>query len=151
VADYTMDDLDRAILHELEDDGRRPLREIGRSVGASEATIRARVKKMQDLGILRIVAFADPGSLGGSQLSLAFLTVEPHAHDRVVQALIDYPEITYVSTLMGRSDVCIEVATKDNNELWEFLRYKVNPIPGVTSVETTAILQVHKLRYTTPV
>jgi Lrp/AsnC family transcriptional regulator for asnA, asnC and gidA len=146
-----MDDLDRAILHQLEEDGRRPLREIGRSVGASEATIRARVKKMQDSGILRIVAFADPGSMGGSQLSLAFLTVEPHAHDAVVETLVDLDEITYVSTLMGRSDVCIEVATKDNNELWSFLRQKVNTIAGVTSVETTAIMQVHKLRYTTPV
>lgn len=151
MADYTMDDLDRAILHELEEDGRRPLREIGRSVGASEGTIRARVKKLQDLGILRIVAFADPGSLGGTQLSLAFLTVQPQAHDAVVDTLVEFPEITYVSTLMGRSDLCIEVATKNNNELWEFLRTKVNPIPGVTSVETTAVLQVHKLRYSTPV
>lgn len=146
-----MDDLDRSIIRELEEDGRRPLREIGRSLGASEATIRARVKRLQELGILRIVAFADPKSLGGSQLSLAFLTVEPAKHDDVVAALVDFPEITYVSTLMGRSDICIEVSTRDNDELWEFLRRKVNLIPGVTGVETTAILQVHKLRYTTPV
>jgi Lrp/AsnC family transcriptional regulator for asnA, asnC and gidA len=151
MSDYEMDDLDRAIIRELEDDGRRALREIGRSVGASEATIRARVKRLQDLGILRIVAFADPRSLGDSQLNLAFLSVEPGRHDEVVTTLVELPEVTYVSSLMGRADICLEISTRDNEDLWRFLREKVNPVPGVTRVETMAVMEVHKLRYTTPV
>src|ERR1700742_1089470 len=102
--DYALDDLDRAIMRELEEDGRRAFREISRSVGASEATIRARVKRLQDLKILRIVAFADPEQLGGSQLALVFLTVELARHEEIVGQLADLPEVSYVSTLLGRAD-----------------------------------------------
>jgi Lrp/AsnC family transcriptional regulator for asnA, asnC and gidA len=150
MAEYTLDDLDRAILRELEEDGRRAFREIGRSLGASEATIRARVKRLQDLKILRIVAFVDPEQVGGTQLSLIHLSVELARHENVVEELVELPEVTYVSTLLGRTDICVEVSTTDNAELWSFLRDKLGPIDGIKSVETMSILKVHKLRYTSP-
>jgi Lrp/AsnC family transcriptional regulator for asnA, asnC and gidA len=150
MAENALDALDRAILHALEEDGRRALREIARSVGSSEATVRSRVKRMQEAKILRIVAFADPERLGGAQLSLAFLTVEPALHDRVVESLSELSEITYLSTVMGRSDLCVEVSTKDNAELWSFLKDKVRTIEGVRHIETMPVLKVHKLRYRSP-
>ena len=149
--DYTLDDLDRSILVELEEDGRRPLREIGRTLGASEATIRARVKRMQEQKILRIVAFADPEQLGGSQLSLVFLDVDPVRHDEVVAALVELPAVTYVSTLLGRADLCVEISAADNAELWGLLKSDIAPLPGVRNIETMSIVKVHKLRYTSPV
>lgn len=150
MADYILDDLDRAILRELEADGRRPLREIARSVESSEATIRARVKRLQDQKILRIVAFADPEQLGNTQLSLIFLKVDPARHDDAVAALVELDQVTYVSTLLGRADICVEVAARDNTDLWDFLRKEVAAIDGVRDVETMSILKVHKLRYTSP-
>src|SRR6478609_2665984 len=58
------DELDRAIIRELERDGRQPFREIGRSLGVSEATVRARYRRLTDSGLLRVVAFADPTAHG---------------------------------------------------------------------------------------
>ena len=147
MSEYALDDLDRSILKELEEDGRRAFREIARSVGASEATIRARVKRLQDQKILRIVAFADPEQLGGTQLALVFLSVEPALHDAVVDAVVELAEVTYVSTLLGRADLCVEVSTRDNAELYSFLRTKVARIEGINQVETMSVLKVHKLRY----
>jgi len=145
-----LDDLDRAILRQLEEDGRRAFREIARTLGTSEATVRARVKRMQDLEILRIVAFADPERLGNQQLALVLLTVDPHRHSDVVAALTALPRISYVSTLLGRADICAEVSSANNVELWEFLQSQVNTIEGVRTVETMSVLHVHKLRYGTP-
>ena len=126
------------------------LRDIARSVGSPEATVRARVRRLQDEKILRIVAFADPQRLGGSHLALILLKVDLSRHDEVVAALVELPEVTYVSTLLGRSDVCVEVSVKDDLELWDFLREHVGVIDGVREVETLSILKVHKLRYTSP-
>lgn len=151
MAEHILDDLDRAILRELEEDGRRALREIARSVGSSEATIRARVKRLQENKILRIVAFADPERLGGTQLSLVFVQAEPNLHQQVVDAIVELDEVSYVSTVMGRADLCVEVSSKNNAELWAFLQNKINPIEGVRHVETMSILKVHKLRYSNPV
>lgn len=148
---YSLDELDRAILHQLEEDGRRAFREIGRTLGTSEATIRARVKRLQDLNILRIVAFVDPESLGKSQLALAFLDIDPARHKEVVDAVSALPEATYVSTVMGRFDLCVELLIADNAALWVLINEKIGRIPGVREVETNAIMRVHKLRYTTPV
>jgi Lrp/AsnC family transcriptional regulator, regulator for asnA, asnC and gidA len=148
--DYALDDLDRSILRELEEDGRRALREIARTVGASEATIRARVKRLQELKVLRIVAFTDPQRLGINQIALVLLQVEPGRHDAVVAALSESPEVSYVSTLLGRADICVEVSTRDNAELWGFLQQKVNVLDGVRAAETLSVMKVHKLRYTSP-
>lgn len=147
MASESLDDLDRSILRQLEEDGRRAFREIARTLGTSEATVRARVKRMQDMEILRIVAFADPERLGNQQLALVMLTVDPHRHNDVVDALTALPQVSYVSTLLGRADICAEVGSANNVELWEFLNAKVNTIEGVRSVETMAVLHVHKLRY----
>ena len=145
-----MDDLDRDIVRELEQDGRKALREIGRNLDTSEATIRARVKRLQDLNILRIVAFADPESLGRTQLGIVFLEVEPSRHQEVVEAVSALPEVTYVSTVLGRADLCVEILSTDNSALWVILNEKIGRMPGVKHMETTSVLKVHKLRYVTP-
>ncbi len=150
MTDYALDDLDRGIVRELEQDGRRSLREIGRNLGTSEATVRARVKRLQDLNILRIVAFTDPETLGRTQLGIVFLEVDPESHQAVVDAVSALPEVTYVSTILGRADLCVEVLSTDNNALWTVLNEKIGRLPGVRRMETTSVLKVHKLRYVTP-
>ncbi|KHL10005.1 Lrp/AsnC family transcriptional regulator for asnA, asnC and gidA [Mumia flava] len=147
MAEHALDELDRAIIGELESDGRRAFREIARNLGASEATVRARVKRLQELNVLRIVAFADPEQLGGSQLNLMLVRVTPSRHQAVVETLTDRPEVTYLSTLLGSHDLCIEVSTTDNAELWQFVQKHVQTLDGVQAVETLPILKVHKLRY----
>lgn len=134
-------------MRELEADGRRAFREIARNLATSEATVRTRVKRLQDLNILRIVAFADPEQLGDSQLSLVLVRVSPDHHDAVVAALVDLPEVSYVSTLLGRADICVEVSSHDNAELWAFLADEVRSIVGVLETETLSVVKVHKLRY----
>lgn len=144
---HHLDELDRAILAQLGDDGRRAFREIARNLGSSEATVRARVKRMQDLNILRIVAFADPEELGNPQVAIVFLTVDPERHSGVVQTLCEMTEISYVSSILARADICIEVSSANNAELWTFLNERVSAIDGVRSTETVSVVKVHKLRY----
>ncbi len=148
---HHLDELDRAILLELEDDGRRSFREIARNTDIPEATIRARFKRLQELNILRIVAFADPEELGDVHLSLVLVHADPSKFQQVIDALVEFPQVTYVSTLLGSADICVEVSSHDNNDLWEFLTQQVRTIPGVINLESNSILKVHKLRYTTPV
>ncbi|MGI3785919.1 MAG: Lrp/AsnC family transcriptional regulator [Janthinobacterium lividum] len=149
MARQELDHLDREVLRELEQDGRRAFREIARNLETSEATVRQRVRRLQELDILRIVAFADPEKLGQSQLGLVFVKLELGTHDAVVEALVALPEVTYVSTLLGRADLCVEVMCRDNNELWDLLA-TIAAIPGIRETESSLILRVHKLRYRTP-
>lgn len=63
-AAFPLDEVSKAIVEELQQDGRRPYATIGKSVGLSEAAVRQRVQRMIDAGVMQIVAVTDPMQLG---------------------------------------------------------------------------------------
>jgi Lrp/AsnC family transcriptional regulator for asnA, asnC and gidA len=148
--DDLLDGLEREILRHLQEDGRRPFREIARGVGVSEATVRARFRRLEEAGVLRILAFVDPFRVGGSVLALVFLRVEADAHSRIVETLASWPEVTYVSTLMGRADIYIQVICPDNDALWHLVAERLRTLDGVLETETMIEMKVHKFAYTYP-
>lgn len=147
----TIDDVDRGILRELQEDGRRPFREIARTLEISERTVRARVRRMQDSGLLRFLAFIDPRELEASVLALLLLRVEADAHSRIVETLTSWTEVSYVSTLMGRADIYAQVICRDNDDLWHLVTQRVRGLAGVLETETMMEMQVHKFVYAYPV
>lgn len=142
-----LDELDRQIIGELQEDGRRPFREIARNLGVSERTIRGRAKRLQDSGILRILAFADPFTVGKSVLALVLLRVEALAHDRLVEQISAYSEVSYVSSLIGRADIYAQLICRDNEHLWELVNQRLRGLDGVLETETMMEMKVHKFIY----
>ncbi|MBX9718073.1 MAG: AsnC family transcriptional regulator, partial [Microbacteriaceae bacterium] len=59
-----LDDVSKAIVEQLQTDGRRSYAEIGKAVGLSEAAVRQRVQKLTDAGVMQVVAVTDPMQLG---------------------------------------------------------------------------------------
>ena len=55
-----LDDVSKAIIEQLQEDGRRPYASIGKAVGLSEAAVRQRVQRLLDAGVMQIVAVTDP-------------------------------------------------------------------------------------------
>ncbi len=58
------DDVSKQIIEQLQQDGRRSYAAIGKAVGLSEAAVRQRVQRLQDGGVMQIVAVTDPLTLG---------------------------------------------------------------------------------------
>jgi Lrp/AsnC family transcriptional regulator, regulator for asnA, asnC and gidA len=145
-----IDDLDRSIIRELQTDGRRPLREVARTLGIAEATARLRLKRLQDEELLKIVAFADPTKLGQSHMALLFLTVSADLLDDVLDILTGLSEVSYLSTTMGDEDVCAQVICADQNALWA-LHQRIRQIKGVLKVRLLNEVKVLKLRFALPV
>src|SRR6201746_955220 len=58
-----LDDLSKAIIEQLQDDGRRSYASIGKAIGLSEAAVRQRVQRLIDAGVMQIVAVTDPMQL----------------------------------------------------------------------------------------
>ena len=59
-----LDDVSKAIIEQLQQDGRRPYATIAKAVGLSEAAVRQRVQRLLDAGVMQIVAVTDPMTLG---------------------------------------------------------------------------------------
>ncbi len=142
----SLDRIDREIVRHLQEDGRRSFREIARDINVSEATVRARFRNLQESGILRIVAFADPFRLGHSVLALVFVQVEADTHERVVEAIASWPEVSYVSTLIGSADMFVQVVCRDNEALWELVS-RIRGLGGVRRTETMIEMKVHKFKF----
>src|SRR5271165_6773574 len=58
------DDVSKQIIEQLQQDGRRSYAAIGKAIGLSEAAVRQRVQRLQDAGVMQIVAVTDPLTLG---------------------------------------------------------------------------------------
>jgi Lrp/AsnC family transcriptional regulator, regulator for asnA, asnC and gidA len=143
--EVTLDELDRSIIAELQEDGRRAFREISRSLGVSEGTVRARVRRLEEAGVLRIAAFVNPVGEGGSRLAMMLIRVEPQAREELTEFLCSQPQISYVSTLLGSVDVFAQVLVRDEVALWSFIQNELRSRPGVTSVDFWFEVELNKI------
>ncbi|AII10629.1 MULTISPECIES: Lrp/AsnC family transcriptional regulator [Rhodococcus] len=142
-----LDDVDRGILRLLQEDGRMPYRQIARELGVSEGTVRIRLGRMQESGVLNVVAIADPFRLGYRVLAFLLLRVEPGKQDHVVDTLTTWQEATYVSSCIGRADIYVQLVCRDNDHLNELLHRRLPDIGGVREYETFMELKMHKVSY----
>ncbi len=77
-----LDDIGKAIVEQLQDDGRRPYATIARAVGLSEAAVRQRVARLQEAGVIQIVAVTDPLQLGFRRQAMVGVRVDGDVRSR---------------------------------------------------------------------
>ncbi|WP_336658662.1 Lrp/AsnC family transcriptional regulator [Leucobacter sp. USHLN153] len=141
-----LDSTSKAIIEQLQRDGRRSYAEIGKAVGLSEAAVRQRVQKLTDAGVMQIVAVTDPMRLGFSRQ--AMLGIRVSGDTRVVaDRLAEMSEISYVVLSAGSYDILAEVVCEDDDGLIELLNDQIRGIEGVASTESFVYLQLTKQKY----
>ena len=145
-----LDSLDRAIISQLQMDGRRPFRAIARALGVAEGTVRFRATRLQDEGILQILALANPFRLGYAVQASVLLRTTPAAHAAVAATLASWPEVMYLSSCAGSADLYMHLVCKNNDDMWRLLGERLGALGGVLSTETFMELRVHKARYVYP-
>ena len=95
-----LDDVDRRIIDQLQEEGRRPYTEIARAVGISEASVRQRVASLTERGVIQIVAATSPIALGMIQ---AFISVRLSGAglEQAAERIAAIPEVDYVAVCTG--------------------------------------------------
>jgi len=142
-----LDDVSKAIIEQLQEDGRRPYAAIGKAVGLSEAAVRQRVQRLQDSGVMQIVAVTDPMQVGFARAAMIGIRVDGDA-EKVADQLETMPEVDYLIVTAGSFDVLAEVVAEDDDHLLEVINRKIRAIPGVRSTETYVYLKLRKQIYT---
>jgi Lrp/AsnC family transcriptional regulator for asnA, asnC and gidA len=140
-----LDDISRAIIEQLQEDGRRSYARIATAVGLSEAAVRQRVQRLLDAGVMQIVAVTDPLQVGFARQ--AMVGVRTRGDVRVVaDALAGSPEIDYVVVTAGSFDVIVEIVCEDDDHLLETVA-RIRAVDGVESTETFLYLGLLKQTY----
>ncbi len=141
-----LDDTSKAIIEQLQQDGRRPYAAIGKAVGLSEAAVRQRVQRLIESGVMQIVAVTDPLQLGFARQALIGIRVEGPL-DAVADELAALPEIDYVVVTAGSFDLLAEIVCESDEELLDTLSTKIRTLSGVRSTETFVYLRLRKQTY----
>jgi Lrp/AsnC family transcriptional regulator for asnA, asnC and gidA len=141
-----IDDVDKAIIEQLQQDGRLPYTKLAAAVGLSEAAVRQRVQRLVESGVVQIVAVTDPLTLGFRREAMIGLKVEGDLRG-VADVIAAIPEVSYVVVVSGSFDLLMEVVCEDDDHLLTLLNDKVRSIPGVRSTETFTYLRLYKQTY----
>ena len=142
-----LDDVSKAIIEQLQEDGRRSYAEIGKAVGLSEAAVRQRVQKLTESGVMQVVAVTDPMQLGFYRQAMIGIRVDRRHHARRRQARPRSPAVDYVVLTAGSFDILAEVVCENDDDLIELLNKQIRGIDGVQSTETFVYLKLHKQFY----
>jgi Lrp/AsnC family transcriptional regulator for asnA, asnC and gidA len=142
-----LDDVNKAIVEQLQQDGRRTYGSIAEAVGLSEAAVRQRVQKMRDAGIMQIVAVTDPLQVGFRSQAMVGIRADGDARE-VADALAAVDDIDYVVMVAGEYDILVELVCADEDQLLELLNGVIRRIPGVRETEMFMYLKLKKQTYT---
>jgi Transcriptional regulators len=141
-----LDDVSKAIVEQLQSDGRRSYAEIGKAVGLSEAAVRQRVQKLTESGVMQIVAVTDPMQLGFYRQAMVGISVTGDTRE-VADKLSALPAVDYVVLTAGSFDILAEIVCENDDELITLLNSEIRTIDGVASTETFVYLKLHKQLY----
>ncbi len=146
-ANGLLDDANKAIVEELQKDGRRTYGAIAEAVGLSEAAVRQRVQKMREAGVMQIVAVTDPLQVGFRCQAMVGIRTDGDSRTVATQlAAVD--NIDYVVMCTGSFDILVELVCEDEDALLDLLNGVVRRIPGVRETETFMYLKLTKQTYT---
>jgi len=141
-----LDGVSKAIIEQLQSDGRRSYAEIGKAVGLSEAAVRQRVQKLTEAGVMQVVAVTDPMQLGFYRQAMVGICVTGDT-THVAEELGRLPAVDYVVLTAGSFDILAEVVCENDDDLIDLLNKQIRQIEGVQSTETFVYLRLHKQFY----
>ncbi|MFI6679799.1 Lrp/AsnC family transcriptional regulator [Kribbella sp. NPDC050470] len=141
-----MDDTSKAIIEQLQRDGRRSYAAIGKAVGLSEAAVRQRVQRLTDAGVMQVVAVTDPLELGFDRQAMIGIKAEGSL-EPIADELAKMDEVEYVVITAGSFDLLAEVLCESDEHLLQVLSERIRQIEGVKATETFVYLKLVKQTY----
>ena len=145
-----LDDLDRKILGELQQDAAQSLDEIARKVGSSKTPVWNRIRRMREAGvILRQTALLDAESLGLEACFFVLISTSEHEAEwqhKFLQVLRSRPEVLEAHRLAGDIDYILKVRVKNARAYDAFYQALISE---VKIFNVTALLSMEEIKATT--
>lgn len=142
-----LDSTDREIIAHLQYDGRMSYTDIAGELDISEGSVRRRVKRLVDEGVLQIVGIVEPQYLDWQAAAMVGVSVQAGRIEAAAQQIAEFPEVTYLFMASGGFDLFVEVYCRDRDHFASFLSENLQQVAGIERTETFMILKMYKLSY----
>jgi Lrp/AsnC family leucine-responsive transcriptional regulator len=140
-----IDRLDRAILAEIQADGRISNQDLSERVGLSPSPCLRRLRQLESDGyVTKYVALVDPERLGLDVTAFIRVRLDQQGDRHLTvfeEAIGNFPEVMECYLMTGDSDYQLRVLVKDLKAFEDFLRHKLTRIPGVSQLTTSFALR----------
>jgi len=138
---YEIDDIDCQIIDLLIEDGRMNAAEMARRLQgeSSERSIRYRINRMVEEGIIKISAVVNPHALGYQVIADVFVEVESGKIQEVARLLAKHEMVSYVACSIGDRDISAQVVARNNAEVYAFATEYIGHLPGVRKTTTSIV------------
>ncbi len=140
-----IDEINISIINHLKD-GRVPFKKIAEDLQVSEGTIRTRVKKLQEEGVLEITGLVDPNSIPDHYVVIVGVKLKDMDLIGKGEEFSKLSSVISACVVTGRFDLILTVLLKRNFGMVEFYTEEVSKIENVRSVETFVVYKSFNLK-----
>ncbi|AEV27992.1 Lrp/AsnC family transcriptional regulator [Sphaerochaeta pleomorpha] len=142
-----MDETNKAIIKQLRD-GRKPFSAIADELGITENTVRARVNKLMDEGVLQISGLVNPESIPGLQVVMMGVKLKTLDLEKKAKEFSELRGVISAAVVTGRYDLIVQLVLAEDEglSLLDFFKSELDKIDDIAEVETFVVYQSHNFR-----
>ena len=137
-----LDDVDRKILRELQQDGRASFRDVSSRINVSTPTVSSRVQAMLDVGLIRGYSTLLDADMLGQVSVMLLLECKPSDLDMVVEKIKDEELVRQIYVLSDSRVMCI-LSFYNQMKYQRFLE-SLGTIPEITRMDNSMVMKVPK-------
>ena len=139
-----LDETNKAIIRELSN-GRKAFSTIADKIGITENTVRARVNKLMEDGVLQISGLVNPQIVSEMQVVFMGIKLSTLNLEEKAKEMTKLKGVISVVVVTGRYDLIVQLATgtQDDQSLLNFFKNELSKVKGVADVETFVVYQAH--------
>ncbi len=143
-----LDNVDVQIIEMLQADGRVAYKEIAQKIGVSLPTVRTRINKLVELGVIKkFTVIVDPDRIYGKVLGFVLLQIQPADVEEAMTRLTDMKEVREIYMTAGSNPITVKVEARDLDELSKLTSRKFSEVKGVTGCSYLVITRTVKEEY----
>jgi Lrp/AsnC family transcriptional regulator for asnA, asnC and gidA len=138
------DEINLQIIRHLQD-GRKSFKVIADELSITENTVRARVNRLVEEGILSVKGLVNPGKIPGHQMAIIGVKIN---NMRLVEKGEEFSKlkgVISVAVVTGRYDLIVQVLLDEELTLLEFYTAEVTKIDDVQDVETFIVYKGYNI------
>lgn len=139
-----IDEVDRALVEQLRIDGRMSSRSLGQLLGISEVTVAARIRRMAEASVMRVVAVTDMRVFGHREFAFATIRTSGRPLLEIGAEVARLPETVAVLATTGRYDLVVPILGRDHGHLADLFGTTLPAVSGIDEVTGHLTLDVLK-------
>ncbi|OQX29070.1 MAG: transcriptional regulator [Spirochaeta sp. LUC14_002_19_P3] len=142
---FELDKLNKQIICHLQE-GRKSYKLISNALGVSENTVKTRVKKLEQDGVLKIAGYVDPESMEGHQIIYIGIKLKDMNYIPKGKEISKLKRVVSVGVVTGRYDLLVTVHLKYGFGLLQFLSEELGKVERIESIETFMVYKGFEIK-----